>query len=291
MKKVYLLTALLIALNSLAAARIAAGLISYRLARTTPHAAPGTTGAPASAVSDDFLSFAPILDQGLFGRATQGKLTPLSAPVQGSAGPQQPAQPHGDLTLLGTARGSFRETFALIRRATPPEERVFRLGDTVFGVGPLVGVQKESVEILANGRKVRLTTPLAMGIEPTSPPSPQGAVPQSGAVQVGAGSYVIDQRALNAALDNLGQVMTDARLLPSVKEGKVEGFRISEVKPSGVFSMIGMRNGDVLLRINDLPVDSPERAIQSLASLKGQNRIKLDLVRDGQPTTFSYDIR
>lgn len=85
--------------------------------------------------------------------------------------------------------------------------------------------------------------------------------------------------------------MTDARLLPSVKDGKVEGFRVSEVKPSGIFAIIGIRNGDVLHKINDLPVDSPERAIQSLASLKGQNRIKLDLVRDGQPSTFSYDIR
>lgn len=291
MKKVYLLTALLIALNLLAAARIAAGLISYRLARTAPPTAMGATGPSTTAVSDDILSFAPILDQGLFGRATQGKLTPLAAPVQGAAGAQQPAPVLGDLALLGTARGSFRETFALIRRASPPEERVFRLGDTVFGVGPLVGVQKESVEILASGRKIRLTTPLAMGIEPTSAPPPPVAAPQTGAVQVGAGSYVIDQRALNAALENLGQVMTDARLLPSVKEGKVEGFRISEVKPAGVFSMIGMRNGDILLRINDLPVDSPERAIQSLASLKGQNRIKLDLVRDGQPTSFNYDIR
>jgi general secretion pathway protein C len=52
-----------------------------------------------------------------------------------------------------------------------------------------------------------------------------------------------------------------------------------------------MKNGDVLLRINDFPIDSPEKAIQSLASLKGQSRIKLDLVRDGQPTTFNYDIR
>jgi general secretion pathway protein C len=96
---------------------------------------------------------------------------------------------------------------------------------------------------------------------------------------------------LNAALDNIGQAMTDARLLPSMKDGKVEGFRASEVRATGLFATIGIKNGDVLLRINDFPIDSPEKAIQSLASLKGQNRIKLDLVRDGQPSTFNYDIR
>jgi general secretion pathway protein C len=63
------------------------------------------------------------------------------------------------------------------------------------------------------------------------------------------------------------------------------------VKPQGIFGTVGIRNGDVLLRINDFPIDSPEKAIQSFVSLKGQSRIKLDLVRDGQPTTFTYDIR
>jgi general secretion pathway protein C len=76
-----------------------------------------------------------------------------------------------------------------------------------------------------------------------------------------------------------------------MKDGKVEGFRVSEVKPAGIFGMVGIRNGDTLMRINDFSIDSPEKAIQSLASMKGQSRIKLDLMRDGQPTTLNYEIR
>ena len=30
---------------------------------------------------------------------------------------------------------------------------------------------------------------------------------------------------------------------------------------------------------------------QSFITLKGQNRLKLDMIRDGQPATFNYDIR
>ena len=52
-----------------------------------------------------------------------------------------------------------------------------------------------------------------------------------------------------------------------------------------------IKNGDTLLRINDFSIDSPDKAIQSLVSLKGQSKIKLDLIRNGQPTTFNYDIR
>ena len=286
MKKIHLFTALLLVVNCLAVAHIAAGVVSYRLSHAFPETATAPKATAPSAASEELSAFSPILERGLFGRGTQGKLTPISAATP-AKGPQAPAQ--GDLTLVGTARGSFRETFALIRRATPPEERVFRLGDQVFGLGPLVSVQKESAEILVGGRRVKLLTPTSpAGEQPPPPGQPQAG---AGAVQTGAGSYVVDQKVLNAALDNLGQAMTDARMLPSVKDGKVEGFRVSEVKPTGIFATIGIRNGDVLRQINDLPVDSPERAIQALASLKGQNRIKLDLIRDGQPTTFTYDIR
>lgn len=291
MKKFYFITALLLILNSLAVARIAAALVTYRLSHALPKTVNPTPSATRPVHSEGLSTFAPIVEKGLFGRATQGKLTPVIISTQTTKGSPPPVQ--GDLILIGTVRGSFRETFALIRRTTPQEERVFRLGDQVFDRGPLVSVQKESVEILTGGKRVKLLTPLATPSDtPMSPsPSPQTSAITGGATQTGAGSFVIDQRVLNAALDNLGQAMTDARLLPSVKDGKVEGFRVSEVKPSGVFAMIGIKNGDVLHKINDLPVDSPERAIQSLASLKGQNRIKLDLVRDGQPSTLSYDIR
>lgn len=292
MQKIYLITVLLLVLNSLAVARIAAALVSHRLSQSLPKAVNPAPSAPGPDQARELSTFAPIVEKGLFGQATRGRLTPL-APTSPVAGETIPPPLLEDLVLVGTVQGSPRETFALIRRATPPEERVFRLGEQVFDRGPLVGVRKESVDILSGGKRVKLLTPLAAPPEtpshaPASPPTPPTA---GGATQTGADSFVIDQRLLNAALDNIGQAMTDARLLPSIRDGKVEGFRVSEVKPSGVFAMVGIRDGDVLHRINDLPVDSPERAIQSLATLKGQNRIKIDLVRNGRPTIFSYDIR
>lgn len=275
-----------------ALALISSDLISYRLTKLYPKGAKKTAFPPSlSSTAEDLMSFAPILEKGLFGKATQGRLSPV---VQATATKAAaPTVSQGDLILLGTAVGSFRETFALVQKSSSKEERVFRLGDTVFDTGPLVAVKKDVAEILVGGKRVKILTPMAIATEAAAPQS-QTAVPggtKGLAAQVGVGSYVIDQRALNASLDNIGQAMTDARLLPSIKNGKVEGFKISEVKPQGIFGTIGMKNGDVLLNINDFPIDSPEKAIQSFASLKGQNRIKLDLVRDGQPTTFNYDIR
>lgn len=234
--------------------------------------------------------YAPILTKGLFGTAAQGQLSPITTTP--TAVQAAPATAPSELMLLGTVVGSFRETFALVRHTTKNEERVFRLGDLVFDAGRLVDVSKERAFIVINNKKVELLTPLTPAAASPAPVAQPGTGrPASGVTNLGGGGFVIDQRALNAALDNPAQAMTDARLLPSQKDGRVEGFRASEVKPAGVFAMIGIKNGDVLLRLNDFPMDSPDKALQSFIALKGQSRLKLDLIRDGQPQTFNYDIR
>jgi general secretion pathway protein C len=242
--------------------------------------------APNASKTADLAFYSPILASGLFGKSTAGPLSPVvNAPT---AAPAAPVTAPAELLLLGTATGSFRETFALVRHTAKQEERVFRLGDMVFDAGRLVQVTHEQAFISVNGKKVELLTPMSpVAAAPQGQPAGQPGL----AAASGSGGYVIDQRALNTALDNIGQAMSDARLLPSLKDGKVEGFRASEVKPGGVFAMVGIKNGDVLLRLNDFPIDSPDKALQSFIALKGQNRIKLDMVRDGHPATFNYDIR
>lgn len=269
-------------------ARGLADIAAYKLGKTTPNTKNQALTATKTVSSPTLQSAGIILENGLFGLSTKGSLIALTTTVSAPT-PQTTAQ--SDLVLLGTAVASTNSTFALIRKTSSNEERVFRLGERVFDLGLLHAVRKESIDLKNNSTMVTLhtpTTPQGSGKQSAASPSNQS----TGVIQPNSGgSGVIDQRALNAALDNIGQAMTDARMLPSVKDGKVEGFRVSEVKPQGVFAAVGLRNGDVLAKINDFPVDSPEKAIQSFMTLKGQNRIKLDLIRDGAPTTMTYDIR
>ena len=283
-KKIVTLNIIVSILILVVLAMIASDVIAYKLSRTFPSTLKKQSTLEPAARRNDLSAYSAIVEKGLFGKATQGRLIPITQ----SEGPA--ATSPSDLLLLGTAVGSFRETFAFILRQSTHEERVFRLGDDVFDIGPLVSVRKEGVEIQSGDSRIKLLAPTVVPAETAAAPAgpaPAGAL----ASRTSPGSYVIDQRALNAALDNIGQAMTDARLLPNAKDGKVEGFRVSEVKPGGIFAMVGITNGDTLLSINDFALDSPEKAMQTLVSLKGQNRIKLDLIRDGRPTTFTYDIR
>ncbi len=269
-------------------ARMLADITSFKLGKLATGA--GTVasvqkGGPQPQVATTLQSHGVILEKGLFGPATRGALTLLAQ--------QQPVNLQttsaSDLILLGTAAGSPRSSFVLVRRTSSNEERVFRLGEKVFDLGVLWVVRKETAELRSGNQTITLRTPAA----PTDAdkPTPAGQ-PAAGVIPAAGGSAgIIDQRALHEALNNIGQTMTDARLLPSMKDGKVEGFRLSEVKPQGIFNKLGLQNGDVLARINDFPIDSPEKSIQVFMALKGQSRIKLDLIRDGAPSSLLYDIR
>lgn len=271
-------------------AAISAGLLAQS-AIWKPRAVVGIgSAAPAAAArSEELKSYQPILANGLFGRATRGELSAVAGQTGPASPAAAPAGAPGDLVLLGTVQTSYRDAYVMVRSAKKQEERVFHLGESVFDAGRLVHVGKERAFILVAGKKVEL-------LPPTAPAPPGGAgAPAgpagSGVLSLGGGSFVIDQRAFNSALDSPAQAMSDARLLPSEKDGKVEGFRVSAVKPAGFFAMVGMKDGDVLLRLNDFPIDAPDKALQSFIALKGQTKLKLDLIRDGRPATFNYDIR
>ena len=292
-RTVFPINIILAILILLMSARILADFASYKLGSISGKKPPAAVQTSSAAVQASALSsFAPILSNGLFGAATKGTLTPIAAMAENKLA-AAPAVQQTDLVLLGTVTGSSRTSFVLIRRTSANEERVFRIGDKVFDLGILSAVRKNAADLKSGAQTITLKTPDAPADAPKAADSvAPAAQPAIGVIPPtpGAGG-IIEQRALNAALDNIGQAMTDARLLPSVKDGKVEGFKLSEVKPQGVFGSIGLKNGDVLQKINDYPIDSPEKAIQSFMTLKGQTRIKLDLIRDGAPTSLSYEIR
>ena len=183
MNRIFTLNILLVLLCSIILAKLSADIVSYRLSRAFPKTSPKASAPKPPVAVEDLASFSPILERGLFGKATQGKLTPI---VQEDEGKSRAATSQKDLLLLGTAVGSFNETFALIQKLSTKEERVFRLGDEVYGIGELVAVQKEMAEILAGNARIKIYTPLSAAPRRKNHLPPAGQ-PGALASQVGAG--------------------------------------------------------------------------------------------------------
>jgi len=223
-----------------------------------------------------------------------GKLTLIGASVEGNEDVVNATD--GTITLIGTMISRQGNSYAIFYEKGSNKQRVFKKGEEVFTIGVLTGIEYHRAVINAKGRMLTYSMPFGDADNKQNKPA---AVPYTDATadktslshKIREFEWVIDQKALNGVLNDMDKVLTDARLLPYSDGGKIIGFRISEIKPGGVFSLIGIQNGDVLLRVNDYEINSPEKGVQLLNGLKGESRLSLDLIRNSQPLKLQYQIR
>lgn len=196
-----------------------------------------------------------------------------------------------DVILIGTIAGSEKNSYAIFSDKSGKQE-VFKAGENVFNLGILKKVNKDRVFIKGKGIEKLLELQIAdlITIKDISPS--HAGIQSTGFVKnIGDKSFVVDQKKIQDALANPNQIMTDARLQPHFINGKQEGFLMKEVKSNGIYQNLGLQNGDVLLKINDYNLSSPESGMQAFNALRGMDRVQLDILRGGEKTTLTYQIK
>lgn len=286
LKKLRIINYFLIVLIVLAILLFARNVISMSFSKKTPGFSNTQQEAstPAIAKIRDINDYAPILEQNLFGPPM--KLISISTEQK-----SEKIASHTEFILIGTTTGPKNLSYAIFEnksRTDTQGQEIFRYGDNVYDYGILTKIEKDWVELTqgATTSKIYIVEPQTKEIQAKTNPSQTPF-----AKKLSEKQYVLDQQRVQRALKNPEQIMTDARLLPNIQNGKIEGFKMLEVKPNGLYDSLGLRNGDTLLKVNNLEVSNPEVAMQAISALGGMNSVSLDIIRDGARMTISYDIR
>jgi general secretion pathway protein C len=206
-----------------------------------------------------------------------------------AAGPEQQVQTVPlNAKLLGTAPGVGIDSFAIIHDEANKTEQLYRVGDklqnrTLIGVewGRVVleGSQGEEIlKIVEPGGKA--------GTAPAAPAAGSGSVQQRG-----DSDFVIDRAEVDRAMENMNQLFTQIRAVPHFQDGKAAGFRLFAIKQDSVFEKIGLKNGDIITRINGNELTDPARAMALIQELRNEGRVTVDVNRNRQPATLNYEIR
>jgi general secretion pathway protein C len=234
----------------------------------------------------DIMAYASILENNPFGPPLEFK------PLDGVKITSRPQASRSELVLYGTVTGPESLSYAIISDKSRPSrarQDLFAHGDEVFVYGTLTKIQNDSVEITQDGNS--FTVYLFDINKLQSKSNTRTAAPGSMVRKINEKQYLLDQRKVQQALNNPEQVLSDARLYPNINNGNHEGFKILEVKRGGIYEELGLRNRDVLLRINGLDLASPEAAMQAMTALKGMKTVNLDIIRSGSKMTLNYQIR
>jgi len=190
--------------------------------------------------------------------------------------------------LLGTAPGAGMDSFAIIEDDTNKTQELYRIGDKLQN-RTLAKVEWDRVT-LKNGQ----TEETLEIVKPAGKPGavPAAAVAASGGIEKRSDTeFAIDRAEVDKSLENMNQLFTQIRAVPHFQDGKAAGFRLFAIKQDSVFEKIGLKNGDIITRINGNELSDPARAMSMIQELKNEGRITVDVNRNRQPTTLSYEIR
>lgn len=74
-----------------------------------------------------------------------------------------------------------------------------------------------------------------------------------------------------------------ARIVPAIRSGVPDGFKVYAIQPGSALATLGLQNGDTIQRVNDVPMDSIERALALYDERGHTDHIDLDIRRRGEP--------
>lgn len=188
------------------------------------------------------------------------------------------------------------DSVVILKAGSDDEFSSYRPGDSIEGAS-IREIGWRSIKLDHNGQcelvSLDQPPPSKHKRKSSRPPPPSGPASKIGATvkKTGKNEYTIPRGEIDNVLSNLNQVATQARIVPSFKNGKSNGFKLFAIKRNSLYSKIGVKNGDVVQRINGYELDSPDKALQIYSKLKDASNISVDLIRRGKTMSLNYNIR
>ena len=206
-----------------------------------------------------------------------------------------------NIKLLGTVV-SETHAAAIIATAAGHQQRAFFIGDSIQPGVTLKTVEAGAIVVDRGGRLERISlakgTPLVSAPMPaihanSAPPAniPVRRPPPPAYSPAGAMRRNINRQHLQQQLKNFPALLSQARVIPRMVNGKPSGFTISEIAPGSLYQQAGLRNGDIILSVNGKRITDASQAMTMYQTLKSAPALDLVLIRGGQTQQVHYDIR
>lgn len=194
-----------------------------------------------------------------------------------------------DLVLLGTVAGDNGEiSYAVIGERGGRKQELYREGDEVAGAR-LVKIMRTRVVLRVENRDEVLAMGEGSGGVRAAAAESAWDQRRTGTGSSASGDTVVLQRSeVDAAVRDMGRLMTDARLRPFFSGGNLDGVVISNIVPGSIFQKLGLRNGDVIREIDGRALRSPEDILNVYRNLESGSEVAVNIKRRGREELLQY---
>jgi general secretion pathway protein C len=272
-------------------------IVEHRLASLPLSAGPRGTPARVSQKIEPYEKYAPILERNIFSPGEKGlKLLPLAerGKIQKTPGTSKEGarEGPGGYRLMGTVAGPKNRSWAILQNNVSRKQEIHRSRETLNG-GKIVQISRNQILIERDGKTEELTIsehPEAISHRP----APRVAAPPSkGEVvnKLSANRFLVNREDVTAAVGNINQFMTQARLKPHFDKGRAVGYSVTEIKPGSLIAKLGLKNSDIIKKVNGMVVTRPEEVMQAYTQLQRDSNIELEIERGGRLEILHYEVR
>jgi general secretion pathway protein C len=213
------------------------------------------------------------------------------------------------LALLATNIGvKADDSYATIINSENQKQGAYAVGEVVPGAnnsGKIKSIHFKYIDFENNGHTERL---VLLGTTAPATPTPTPEVPavaaadgegrddmqsaiDGGIKKIDDSNYEIDKALVDKVLLNPMAVAKGARVVPSMKNGKPDGFKLYAIRPSSAFAKLGLTNGDTLQAINGFELTSADKALEVYTKLREATSLEVEVTRRGKPVTLKYSIK
>ncbi|MBP1714170.1 MAG: ral secretion pathway protein [Deltaproteobacteria bacterium] len=262
--------------------------------KTSPPLGPGQGSAFKAEKPQAYERYGTIPERNIFNPSERGlKLIPLGDRRAGKRPKNMEAaqlSSSGSLRLVGTVTSQSGRGWAILQEEKDRKQRLYPIHGRVDD-GKIVNIARDKITIQSGGKNEVLA--LSSDKVAGSPPSkPTTSAKEKEAVQkLSTNRFVVNREDVVGMVGNINQFMTQARIKPHFVSGRPGGFAISEIVPGSFFEKIGLRNQDVIKKVNGQPVNKPEEIFQAYSQLIRDSNIELEIERNHQSEVLRYEIR
>jgi general secretion pathway protein C len=213
----------------------------------------------------------------------------MSAAGSSSPPPRAPLNLASKLKLLGVVMGDHEGVSAIVEELSSKRQLFFRLHDQIPDVGEISEIRRDGMVVHLGDQQELLELAVSQIDKPPPAPLPTGSVVTP--VPVSPARTVLDRRDVEQAMGDLPKLLSQARAVPYVVNGAMNGFRLDYVAPSSFYEKIGLKQGDVLQQVNGVDIRDPGTMLTLFQQLRNERAVKLDVLRNNQRSTMNFDIR
>lgn len=193
------------------------------------------------------------------------------------------------LVLLGTITGNEKNSAAFIQDTRTRTSDLYREGDSVQG-STIKSILNKKV-VLSTGNKDEILemeetvetgkTSDIVQVETASETLPE-------ATALVERNINIQRSYIDESLQDLNGLLSQASIQPHSTDGVPDGLTITGIKAGSIFRRMGLRNGDLIIGVNNEAIKTTEDIINMYNDLKSAPDISLQISRRGQERSFNY---